>query len=484
MERSSAESRRPSGLLSQTARLLLLASIFGLGPLAFVPSRAAAQEDSPPVTDADSEVEPAVADAVHVEPGAEDIDIAVRIQNILAASGMFSNPQVRVEEGVVFLAGKTSSEEFRQRASDLANNTEDVALVVNQIEITQPSMWDFTSARRQVEKLLRDLIQSAPLVLVAIVLLSLTWYAAKGTRFVAEMFLEPRTESEILRRLLVRIFTIVVYLIGLYVVLRIAGLTRLAATVIGGTGLLGLIIGIAFRDIAENFLASLLISLQRPFRPGDVIEVTGHTGVVQNVTTRGTLLMTFEGNHVHIPNAIIYKNVVQNYSANPNTRFDFAVAIDYADHVAEAQEAAVEAVRSHSAVLEDPEPSVLVEGFGPSAFNLRIFFWVNTSVHSGGQVRSAVIRKVKLAFEEAGLQMPSDSHEILFPKVVPVQVLAGDLPPASGETPHADAATIAAENRDASDAEGRLESEAAIIQSQARRARRPDDGADLLVGSD
>src|SRR5690606_3279323 len=120
-----------------------------------------------------------------------------------------------------------------------------------------------------------------------------------------------------------------VLLIGIYLVLRITGLTKIAATVVGGTGLIGLILGFAFRDIVENFLASVLISIQRPFRLGETIQVLNFTGVVQAVTTRGTVLMTLEGNHVQIPNTTIYKEAIVNLSANPNIRMDFMVGIGY-----------------------------------------------------------------------------------------------------------------------------------------------------------
>ena len=72
--------------------------------------------------------------------------------------------------------------------------------------------------------------------------------------------------------------------------LSVAGLTRLAATVLGGTGVVGLVVGIAFRDMAENFLASVLISIKRPFRIDDLIEVQGKKGFVQSVDYTGNAL--------------------------------------------------------------------------------------------------------------------------------------------------------------------------------------------------
>ena len=100
--------------------------------------------------------------------------------------------------------------------------------------------------------------------------------------------------------------------IALNLVLQVSGLTRLALTVLGGTGIAGLIVGFAFRDIAENFLASVLLSVRQPFARDDLIDVAGFNGIVQQLNTRGTILMTPDGNHVQIPNATVYKSTIVN----------------------------------------------------------------------------------------------------------------------------------------------------------------------------
>ena len=82
---------------------------------------------------------------------------------------------------------------------------------------------------------------------------------------------------------------------------------------VGGTGLIGLAVGIAFRDITENFLASILLSMQRPFETGDMVEITGVTGLVQQRNVRTTILMTLDGNLVQVPNASVCKNSFRNF---------------------------------------------------------------------------------------------------------------------------------------------------------------------------
>ena len=81
--------------------------------------------------------------------------------------------------------------------------------------------------------------------------------------------------------------------------------------------LIGLALGFAFRDIAENFLSSLLMSIHAPFRVGDLIEVDSTTGFVRKVTPRATVLATFDGSQVQIPNSTIYKGKIVNFTATP-----------------------------------------------------------------------------------------------------------------------------------------------------------------------
>jgi small-conductance mechanosensitive channel len=292
-----------------------------------------------------------------------------------------------------------------------------------------------------------------------------------------------------------RVTAVPVFLLGLYLALSITGLTGLAVTVIGGTGLLGLVIGFAFRDIAENFLASVLISVRRPFATNDLIQVAGHQGFVQSVNMRSTLLMTLDGNHVQIPNATIYKETITNFTANPIARYDFTVGIGYEDSVAQAQEVALAVLNEHPAVIDDPEPLVLVETLGAATVNLRVYFWVDISKYSQQKVRSAVIRLTKRAFVRAGVSMPDEAREVVFPKGVPVQLLSGGetesatLDAARARRPAGDAktdgrpeapATAGESDASASTAEGGLVSDAAEIKRQAAEARAPEGGANLL----
>lgn len=418
--------------------------------------------------------------AVAVTPAAKDGQIAARLERVLQASGWFEAPQVRVDEGIVFLSGRAADDSRRDWAGQLARSTQDVLAVVNHMEVAPRPLWELAPALDTLQRFAGQAIRALPVFAFALALLTLTWLLARRTRGMAAMLLGRRIRSTMMTEVLARALALPVLLLGLYVVLRISGLTGLALSLLGGTGLVGLIIGFAFRDIAENFLASLLISTQRPFATGDLIEVAGHRGFVQRVNTRVTLLMTLEGNHVQIPNATIYKAAITNFTANPNERLDFGVGIGYGDSISRAQSVALEVLRGHEAVLGEPEPLVLVEALGAATVNLRVYFWVDITVHSGPKVKSSVIRLIKRAFDSAGISMPDEAREVVFPEGVPVLQRPGA---GSGAIPGPAAPPRPVpppDEPEAHSAEGGLASQAPEIERQARHARSPEGGQNLL----
>jgi small-conductance mechanosensitive channel len=473
-------------LASRDTLALLLALILIQGVPKAMAQAPPGFEDPPAAhaSPAEDEVSPAAA-RVDVEPVARDDQIRDRLERILLATGWFSDPSVRVEEGVVFLRGRAESEELKKWAGNLARNTEGVAAVANQMSVRDLSIWDFRSAQSGLSALRRDIVRSLPVLLLALIILAFSamvaWATARGVRSV----LTRRIDSRLLRGLFARGAGVLVMVVGLYIVLRISGLTQLALTIIGGTGLVGLAVGIAFRDITENYLASIFLSVQRPFHTGDLVEVAGVTGYVRQLNVRTTVLMALDGTLFQVPNATVYKSAIHNFSNNPNRREDFVVGIGYDDRIDEAQEVARRVLEAHPAVLQDPEPWVLAEELGKSTVNLRIYFWLNGREHSWLKVRSSVIRLVKRAFQDHGISMPDEAREVIFPQGVPVTMHSESPAPAQRHaTAPAPAAPLdRAPEAVATPAEGGLSSEADTLDEQARKAKGPEDEKqDLLRG--
>ena len=482
---------RPSGhwrLLSMLPILLTLFVWIALSATALAQGPPEPKLEPPKQSADEAELSPAAA-KVDVQPVAHDEEIRKRLQSVLEATKWFVDPQVRVDEGVVFLSGQADTEELKKWAGDLARNTQDVVAVANGIDVAEPSAWDFAASRKGMATLWRDFLRALPYIVFGLFILILSagagWMAARGTR----AFFRQRVRAKLLLGVAAWGAGLLVFLAGAYIVLRVSGLTQLAFTIVGGTGLVGLALGIAFRDITENFLSSIFLSVQRPFESGDLIEVAGVSGFVQQLNVRTTVLMTLSGNIVQIPNALVYKSVLRNFSSNPNRREDFVVGIGYDDPIDKAQEVARKVLASHPAVLNDPEAWVLVDNLDKATVNLRIYFWLNGEAHSNLKVRSSVIRLVKRAFQESGISMPDEAREVIFPNGVPVTMLKADSEqrevtrqasePDQHRTPDSVKTTMG-ENEVSTKAEGGLASEAAEIQEQVRKAQPLDEQENLL----
>lgn len=422
-----------------------------------------------------------VQSKLEVQPTARDEEIRARIHSVLETTDWFADLTVRVEHGVVFLGGEAETEDVRTWAGNLARNTRDVAAVVNEIEAPEPSPWDFSATSSGVSRLWRDFLGSLPFVIFGLLILALSAVAGLLVMRFARRALERRIGARLLRGLLARAAGLAVFLLGLYIVLRVAGLTQLALTVVGGTGLVGLALGIAFRDITENYLASIFLSVQRPFKIGDLIDVADVTGYVRQLNVRTTVLMAEDGNLLEVPNSAVYKSTICNFTANPNRRESFAIGIGYDDPIEPAQEIAQRVLEQHPAVLGEPGPWVLVDSLGASTVNLRIYFWFNGREHNNLKMRSSAIRLVKRAFQQNGISMPDEAREVVFPQGIPITMADAERP---GEPTREDSGAAPAPGAEGAEevstrAEAGLSSDAEVLEEQARQAPL-DEHADLL----
>lgn len=416
---------------------------------------------------------------VAVQPVARDEAIERRIARILEATGWYRGIGVAVDEGVVFLDGVAATPEQRTWARDLAARTEDVVAVVNGIEVQEAVSWSFAPAFGEIESLARRFVVTLPLIVVALLILPLAWWLSGAVARLLRRLLSPRVESSFLRDVIARAVAIPVFLLGLYIVLQVAGLTGLAVSLLGGAGVIGIVVGFAFRDIAENFLASLLLSIRRPFRADDYIAVDGHEGLVQTMNTRSTVLLSPEGNHIQIPNAIVFKNTIINYTAAPARRVTADVGIGYDASIAETQAIIVEVLRSHDAVLAEPPPVVLVEALGAASVNLRAYFWTNGQAFSVIKVRSACLRLIKRAMVEHGITMPDEAREIIFPQGVPL-VRPREAAPAPQAAPARPLPQVEP-GAEATPAEGGLGNEAASLPTSVADATIPEAADENLL---
>ncbi|MFG0315898.1 MAG: mechanosensitive ion channel family protein, partial [Planctomycetota bacterium JB042] len=296
--------------------------------------------------------------------------------------------------------------------------------------------------------------RALPLVVVALVVLLLFLLAARRIRR-AELAIGPLRRNKLLRGLARQSLAVATTVLGLVLALRILGLGYLVGGLLGGAGVLGLAVGFAFKDILENYLASILLSLRRPFGAMDLVDVDGTTGTVLRMTSSQTVLMTADGNHVRIPNAAVFKGTVTNYTENPLRRFDFAIGIGANEDLGRAMRIGRETLEEMAGIADDPKPVARVEELGDSAVVVRYLAWVHQADVSFQKARSEAVRLVKAALDEHAVEMPVPIYEVDLRRGGARDAAAASPRPASAPPPDADTDPRDADVRPETDAVAR-----------------------------
>ena len=237
-------------------------------------------------------------------------------------------------------------------------------------------------------------------------------------------------DDPLLVRFLARAFKIVLVIIGLLLALQVVGLGGVAAGVLAGAGLSAFVLGFALKDIAENFLAGIILSFDRPFDLQDTITIDGYTGQVISLDFRTSQIKTFDGKDIYIPNAIILKEPLTNFTRDGLIRLEFVVGIDYDDNIAEAIKLISDTLLKEDEVLKDNPPYAIVDQLATSTVNLRIYFWADTTDYKKGinLLKGRVVAAVKEALLDKGFGLPADIQELKIYKSddpFPVKIFGG-----------------------------------------------------------
>jgi len=371
----------------------------------------AARADAP-LLGMQAETEPA-ADSAPPAPSridtvaGDDTDRAIerRLRGIFAELDGLGEVRATSRDGVVELSGETLSTDAHERAVRLARQVQGVVEVEDRIAEVHDVGRRLAPVIARLTARGWELVRLAPLLVVALAIVALFgllgWvvgrWEAPFRRLSGNPFL-----ADVLRH----VARAAIVLAGVLIALDVLDAAALVGTVLGAAGVLGLALGFALRDTVENYIASLLLSLRQPFGHDDLVLIEGFEGRVLRLTSRATVLMTLDGNHVRIPNAIVYKSVIVNYTRHPKRRFSFDVGVGTDQDLAAAQQLGTDTLVHMDGVLDEPPPVATVEALGDSSVAVRVTGWVDQRRADFLKVRSEAIRLVKLAFDTAGVTMP------------------------------------------------------------------------------
>ena len=263
-------------------------------------------------------------------------------------------------------------------------------------------------------------IRALPNLAIALVILFITWVLARFAVRIADGLTGKTEIRPSLKALLDTLVKLAIWIVGLMVALVVVMPGMTPASLVAGLGIGAVAIGFAFQDIFENFLAGVLIMLREKMRIGDVIECEGIVGKVEHITLRETYVRKLSGEVTLVPNSILFKNPVEILTDETQRRHEVVAGVSYdtdLDHAAEIIRKAVEGVEE---VDTGKGVDIFAAEFGASSVNFNVRWWAGSKPRDMHESRDRVIRAIKRALDDAGIEIPFPYVTHTFKEAVPL----------------------------------------------------------------
>lgn len=259
----------------------------------------------------------------------------------------------------------------------------------------------------KLEVWVEEAIKLLPNLVIAFITIVLFSIIARYAAKLARNILKTVVDSAEVINLLVSILRVIVFIAGVFIALDFMSLKGTVTSLLAGAGIVGLAIGFAFQDMTENLISGITMSIKKPFKIGDIIEAENVFGTVKAIKLRNTLVETFSGQLKIIPNKILFRNILTNFSSTHKRRIELDVGISYADDPQQASDVIVDALNNFDFVVEKSQTAAFATEFGASSVNLLVWFWIDFPGNQGFmQARHDAVIKIKQALESKDILIP------------------------------------------------------------------------------
>jgi len=275
-------------------------------------------------------------------------------------------------------------------------------------------MFGTTDFQRAFELLSHKLIRWVqqfilllPNLLIAILILVVTYFVARLTRRIMSNFMPRVSHSVTLNNLVVTMTYLAVLLIGIFFTLEVLSLDKTVTSLLAGVGIIGLALGFAFQDIAANFISGIIIALQRPFTVGDVIQTESFFGTIESINLRTLDLRQTTGELVRVPNRKVFESSVINYTVTTHRRVDLECGVAYTSDLEQVRDVVIASMQDFPNLLSERAIEVMFTSFADSSINFTLRFWIPYKRQLDYvSAKSEAIMRIKRAFDHAGIVIP------------------------------------------------------------------------------
>jgi len=242
-----------------------------------------------------------------------------------------------------------------------------------------------------------------------IFILALSVVAARVLTVYLRRSLQDRVSKDVLEAVIKLLYygTLGVVFIS---ILPLIGLDPSGLLLAGGVA--GIVIGFASQNIVGNLVSGFFLMIERPIKIGDQVDVNGISGYVSDIRVISTLVRTYDGLLVRIPNEQVFTTNITNLVGHPVRRFEYTVGIRYSDDADAAIRIIKDLIDKEPFALQNPAPSVFVNDLGDSSVNISVRIWSPVSEWFG--LKTRLLWVIKKTLEENGIEVPFPQRVLHF----------------------------------------------------------------------
>lgn len=272
-----------------------------------------------------------------------------------------------------------------------------------ELEIEKPLNVVF----EKVESWIDGFIAMIPNMIVAVLTFIIFLLLAKYGSKIAIKIFSKTSNNTALKNLLSTVVHWSILGLGVFIILGILGLEKAVTSLLAGVGVVGLALGFAFQDIAANFVSGIILAFRKPYRIGDVIEINDVMGKVLRTNLRVTVMETFQGQEVFIPNKELLQGNIVNYSSLTHRQIIIACGISYAEDLEEVESVVRKTILKLEGLIRKDDLIFDYEEFGGSSINFYVRFWIEYPGEPGYLgMKSKAIKAIKKSFDQNNITIP------------------------------------------------------------------------------
>lgn len=249
-------------------------------------------------------------------------------------------------------------------------------------------------------------------IAASLIVILIFWLATIVSEFAATQLKRFSIINASNRALATKITQIAIYIIALLIALDFIGIDLTTLTIFSGA--LGIGLGFGLQKISSNFVSGLILLFEKSIEEGDLLELEDGTyGFIRKASARFTLIETFDGKEVLVPNEDLITSRVTNWTySNPRGRVEVKIGVAYKSDIQEARRLILEAAREHPRCSVAVEPTCFLLNFGESSVDFTLHFWVDDVTEGRWEPQSDVMFSIWEKFKANNIQIPFPQRDL------------------------------------------------------------------------